>query len=397
MTQTVIPGRRRASDEHPHQAVKHLPAHLPARRSLRAQPQRTSTDPGRPDIRPAEPSVHPAEQTVRPAEPSIRPAEPLTRRALREQERAVASVGGAVPAEIVPVEAVPAAAVPVPADTAPQRTQPTQGTAALPSRRSVRDTPAVAHQPSREGHAAGVRPPATRRTAIRTGNRPTPFTRLRDNAATAGIVLASAGLLMGAVAPSVTSTGTADAAGGTALASDAARAVTAPAGAIVDFGLESTGSADEGIAPAIATARALSSSLTPAAKQRKAFSVPVDNPVVASTFGYRVDPMGGFGSELHTGLDYASACGTPVEAADAGTVVDSGWHAYGGGQRIVIDHGDGLKTTYNHMSSLAVPAGTTVERGDLIGAVGSTGNSTGCHLHFEVMVNDDKVDPQPWL
>ena len=62
-----------------------------------------------------------------------------------------------------------------------------------------------------------------------------------------------------------------------------------------------------------------------------------------------------------------------------------------------MDHGDGLKSTYNHLSSLDVPAGTRVGRGDVLGAVGSTGNSTGCHLHFEVMVDDKKVDPKPWL
>ena len=219
--------------------------------------------------------------------------------------------------------------------------------------------------------------------------------RLRDNAATAGIVLASAGLLMGAVAPSATST-PADGAEVT-VATGVAQAVTAPANVTVDFGLETAGPANEGIAPSIADARALSGSLTPVAKERTAFSVPVENPVLASTFGYRVDPMGGSGSELHTGLDYASACATPVNAADAGTVVDSGWHAHGGGQRIVIDHGDGLKTTYNHLGVLEVPAGTAVQRGQLLGAVGSTGNSTGCHLHFEVLVDDEKADPQPWL
>ncbi|MUK00554.1 peptidoglycan DD-metalloendopeptidase family protein [Vibrio cholerae] len=215
-------------------------------------------------------------------------------------------------------------------------------------------------------------------------------------------MLASAGLLLGAVAPSTTAAGTAAdtvpaAAADVSLASEVTPAVTAPSEASVTFGLESAGSAAEGIAPGVASARALSSSVTPAAKERKAFSVPVADAVVASTFGYRVNPMGGYGSELHTGLDYASACGTPVTAADTGTVIDSGWHAYGGGQRIVVDHGDGMKTTYNHLSVLGVASGTAVQRGDLIGAVGSTGNSTGCHLHFEVMVGEDKVDPQPWL
>ncbi|MHA7189225.1 M23 family metallopeptidase [Arthrobacter sp. MDT2-16] len=264
-----------------------------------------------------------------------------------------------------------------------------EAAAALPSRRSAR--PAAVRPRPRMRWRPAAHPSAVHRVA----GRPTPFVRLRDNAATAGIVLASAGLLMGAVAPSATST-PADGAEMT-VATGVAQAVTAPANVTVDFGLETAGPATEGIAPSIADARALSGSLTPAAEERTAFSVPVENPVLASTFGYRVDPMGGSGSELHTGLDYASACGTPVNAADAGTVVDSGWHAHGGGQRIVIDHGDGLKTTYNHLGVLEVPAGTAVQRGQLLGAVGSTGNSTGCHLHFEVLVDDEKADPQPWL
>jgi murein DD-endopeptidase MepM/ murein hydrolase activator NlpD len=216
----------------------------------------------------------------------------------------------------------------------------------------------------------------------------TAFARLRGNAATAGIVLASAGLLLGAVAPSATTAAT-PAAG--------MQAVTAAAEAPVTFTLEGAGRAVEGVAPGIASARARSASLTPALQDRKAFGAPVDNPVLASTFGHRVNPVSGAADELHEGLDYSGACGTPVKAADAGTVVDSGWHAYGGGQRIVVDHGDGLKTTYNHLSALDVQAGTKVKRGDVLGAVGSTGNSTGCHLHFEVMVDDKKVDPKPWL
>lgn len=239
--------------------------------------------------------------------------------------------------------------------------------------------------------------------------------RLRETAATAGIVLASAGLLMGAVAPSST-TGTVSDADtvGVPPASSATPAVTARADATVTFGLESAGPTDEGIAesidpsiaesttPSIASAQALPAVRTPAvtdskATDREPLSAPVQSTVVASTFGYRVDPLDGYGSEFHTGQDYASACGTPVTAAAPGTVVDSGWHAYGGGQRVVIDHGDGLKTTYNHLGALYVAAGTIVQCDAQLGAVGSTGTSTGCHLHFEVMVDDEKVDPQPWL
>nr|WP_024476543.1 M23 family metallopeptidase [Arthrobacter sp. CAL618] len=107
--------------------------------------------------------------------------------------------------------------------------------------------------------------------------------------------------------------------------------------------------------------------------------------------------MGGYGDELHTGTDYSGACGTPVLASRAGTVVESGWHAYGGGQRIVVDHGGGLQTSYNHLSVLGVTVGQKVGKAEGLGAVGSTGNSTGCHLHFELLVNGEKVDPQTRL
>jgi murein DD-endopeptidase MepM/ murein hydrolase activator NlpD len=107
--------------------------------------------------------------------------------------------------------------------------------------------------------------------------------------------------------------------------------------------------------------------------------------------------MVGSGEEMHTGTDFAGACGTPVLAADSGTVTESGWHPYGGGQRIVIDHGGGLQTTYNHLGSLGTTVGEKIDRADTIGAVGTTGNSTGCHLHFEVVVDGKTVDPSSHL
>jgi murein DD-endopeptidase MepM/ murein hydrolase activator NlpD len=119
--------------------------------------------------------------------------------------------------------------------------------------------------------------------------------------------------------------------------------------------------------------------------------------VQTSGFGYRVSPITGSAGELHRGQDFAAACGTDVTAAASGTVTFAGWHAGGGGNRVVVDHGNGVETTYNHMSNLAVGVGATVERGDLVGASGTTGASTGCHLHFEVMVNGDVVDPLGWL
>ena len=119
--------------------------------------------------------------------------------------------------------------------------------------------------------------------------------------------------------------------------------------------------------------------------------------VQTSGFGYRVSPITGSAGELHRGQDFAAACGTDVTAAASGTVTFAGWHDGGGGNRVVVDHGNGVETTYNHMSNLVVGVGATVERGDLVGASGTTGASTGCHLHFEVMVNGDVVDPLGWL
>ncbi|WP_309082480.1 M23 family metallopeptidase, partial [Zhihengliuella sp.] len=442
-TQTVTSGRRRASDERAHhQPVPHrsAPPTLPSRRSLRVQGHEAGTSatqptlpaPGRDSaqrvVESAAASVHATGAAVAltpvaavtvpvlPVSVAVTVAAPaerlLTRREIREQEvaaRKAAAARGVLGSEEIPGgQREGQEPTPAPAAEAPALPVAIAEDAALPSRRSVRTpvaAPTAGRPHPRPLRSATVRPAAVRQATVRrAAARPTAFTRLRDNAATAGIVLASAGLVMGAVAPSTTAADAASAAAdtaGVARASGVAPAVTAPvtapAEASVTFDLESAGKAAEGIAPSIASARALSSSLTPAAKERKAFAMPVENPVVASSFGYRVNPMGGYGSELHTGLDYASACGTPVLAADAGTVIDSGWHAYGGGQRIVVDHGDGMKTTYNHMSVLDVPAGTQVQRGEILGAVGSTGNSTGCHLHFEVMVNDEKVDPQPWL
>ncbi|WP_253908083.1 M23 family metallopeptidase [Arthrobacter sp. H20] len=167
--------------------------------------------------------------------------------------------------------------------------------------------------------------------------------------------------------------------------------VTAAAEANVDFTRESpTASASEDPA---GTIKAQSETIS----ETEAFAAPLAQAIIASPFGYRVNPMGGFGNEQHTGTDYAGACGTPVLASRSGSVVASGWHAYGGGQRIVVDHGGGIQTSYNHLSVLGVTVGDTVGQGQELGAVGSTGNSTGCHLHFELLVNGEKVDPQTRL
>ena len=117
----------------------------------------------------------------------------------------------------------------------------------------------------------------------------------------------------------------------------------------------------------------------------------------ASPFGYRVSPITGGSGEFHRGQDYSAQCGTPVMAAASGTVTFTGWHPFGGGNRVVIDHGNGLETTYNHLSSDSVKVGQQVSRGDVVAMSGTTGASTGCHLHFEVMVNGEVVDPTGWL
>ena len=124
---------------------------------------------------------------------------------------------------------------------------------------------------------------------------------------------------------------------------------------------------------------------------------PLDKLVTASPFGYRVSPLTGGTGDFHRGQDFVAQCGTAVHAAAAGKVTFAGWHEYGGGNRVVIDHGNGLETTYNHLSSFNVKVGQTVSRGDTVALSGTTGASTGCHLHFEVQVNGEVVDPMGWL
>jgi murein DD-endopeptidase MepM/ murein hydrolase activator NlpD len=120
------------------------------------------------------------------------------------------------------------------------------------------------------------------------------------------------------------------------------------------------------------------------------FSWPASGPIT-SGFGWRIDPIF-HRRALHTGVDIASAWGTPVEAAQAGTVLYVGWMT-GYGKVVVLDHGGATSTVYAHLSSCAVETGQAVRRGDVIGHVGSTGWSTGPHLHFEVRRDGQPVDP----
>lgn len=124
---------------------------------------------------------------------------------------------------------------------------------------------------------------------------------------------------------------------------------------------------------------------------------PVAEMISTSPFGYRVSPITGYPSEFHTGHDFGSPCGTEVLSSAAGTVVFTGWHANGGGNRVEVLHDNGLTTTYNHLAGSVVSPGQAVERGQVIAHVGTTGSSTGCHLHYEVMLHGGFVDPMLWL
>ena len=119
---------------------------------------------------------------------------------------------------------------------------------------------------------------------------------------------------------------------------------------------------------------------------------------VSSEFGMRFHPILAYW-RLHAGIDFAVGCGTPVRAPDNGRVVSAGW-AGGYGNRIVVDHGlvgdTGLATSFNHLERIVVSGGS-VNRGDLIGYVGTTGTSTGCHLHFETFEDGMPVNPRRWL
>lgn len=116
---------------------------------------------------------------------------------------------------------------------------------------------------------------------------------------------------------------------------------------------------------------------------------------LSSGFGYRMHPILGY-RRFHAGVDFSGAYGSTIRAADSGRVIFSGW--YGGyGQAVIIDHGGGLTTLYAHTSRLFVREGEAVQQGQPIGAVGSTGLSTGPHLHFEVRQNGNPVNPMGYL
>ncbi|WP_082836093.1 M23 family metallopeptidase [Croceicoccus bisphenolivorans] len=123
--------------------------------------------------------------------------------------------------------------------------------------------------------------------------------------------------------------------------------------------------------------------------------MPVEGARFSSLYGSRIHPVTG-GRKNHDGIDMAAPSGTPIYATADGRIEMAQW--YGGyGNFVEIDHGGDVETRYGHMSRMNVSAGQPVKKGDLIGWVGSTGRSTGPHLHYEVRIAGEAVDPQPYL
>ena len=133
---------------------------------------------------------------------------------------------------------------------------------------------------------------------------------------------------------------------------------------------------------------------------RSLTTVPVRQPMAGdiettSGYGMRVDPFLR-SPAMHTGLDYRGDAGDPVRATAAGTVIHSGWNG-GYGKMVEIDHGNGLSTRYAHLSETSVTLGQTIKIGQVVGKLGSTGRSTGPHLHYETRIDGEAVDPQKFL
>lgn len=114
---------------------------------------------------------------------------------------------------------------------------------------------------------------------------------------------------------------------------------------------------------------------------------------INNEFGFRRNPFGGRSYEFHAGMDIDGERGDTVMSPANGTIIKAGWQG-GYGNMIEIDHGNGLTTRYGHLSKIEVQVGDVVQRGQLIGLVGSTGRSTGPHLHYELRLNDKSINPR---
>lgn len=131
-----------------------------------------------------------------------------------------------------------------------------------------------------------------------------------------------------------------------------------------------------------------------------AIAVPSDKPVKTAAFtsgyGVRSDPFGR-GAAMHGGIDLAGPSGTPIYATADGTVGRAGWNSGGYGNLVEVNHGRGIETRYGHLSQILVSPGQQVRRGQLIARMGSTGRSTGSHLHYEVRIEGRAVNPIPFM
>ncbi|MGZ0230229.1 MAG: M23 family metallopeptidase, partial [Acidimicrobiales bacterium] len=132
----------------------------------------------------------------------------------------------------------------------------------------------------------------------------------------------------------------------------------------------------------------------PPATAPTAFIWPVSGGI-ASSFGYRIHPIFGV-QRFHSGVDLNASMGTPIAAAAPGVVIFAGWRD-GYGNTVIIDHGGSFTSLYAHQSQLGSSVGQSVNSGTIIGYVGSTGWSTGAHLHFEIRVKGSPVDPLLYL
>lgn len=216
----------------------------------------------------------------------------------------------------------------------------------------------------------------------------------------AGVALAATGLVLTVTVPATSPVMAIDEAGMAPVAASAVTpqpAISAEAGAQIDFSRSAvvTQADPDGKLKQLLSVQ--SAGAVSRAASAGSLGAPLASMSTASPFGYRVSPITGGSGDFHRGQDYVAQCGTSVLAAATGTVTFVGWHQFGGGNRVVIDHGNGLETTYNHLSSFNVSEGQTVSRGDVVALSGTTGASTGCHLHFEVQVNGEVVDPTGWL
>ncbi|MFW0772241.1 M23 family metallopeptidase [Paenarthrobacter nitroguajacolicus] len=231
------------------------------------------------------------------------------------------------------------------------------------------------------------------------------FRQITDFAAASGvgqkaaIALAASGLVLTLSVPVTGPTMAAQEQGQplSAIAAAAQPEISAAAGARIEFSRSAVGTRADPDGKLKQLLGTQSAGTIARAASAGTLGAPLAAMTMVSPFGYRVSPLTGGSGDFHRGQDLVAQCGTSVRGAAAGTVTFASWDPYGGGNRVVVDHGNGLKTTYNHLSSFNVLKGQKLSRGDVVALSGTTGASTGCHLHFEVEVNGQVVDPSGWL